>query len=448
MATKRIAASGGDYTTLSAWYGSLPATLTEPEIAELESFDLVDSLDMAGKTTSAANYIEIRAAAGHKHNGVFGSGARIRCGSSATISPILCSGRHVRIKDIEIYMDKSGATFGAMSIAGAVSGSDVRWENLLVRSVATGTVYCLAASTANLNITIKNCIVYSPCRSFDVRDAASGAIYNSVFYRTAAQIGVLAGSATEIKNCYSGASASGANDFWTGATPTGGNNASSDTTASFGTGNITSLAATSAFVAPGSLDFSISTGSSLKNAGATVASVTTDIAGASRPQGAAYDIGAFEFSESAGASATITGSTALPAFSGSAQVAPVTSITVTTALPAFSGGASMASASATVTATTSLPSFSGSATGDTSSGVLTLPVLKNNTGTVLANETGATVHVYAVSTGNKVVTKTGQATNASGVMTVTDALIVGGTQYRVVVVLGSGAEGLDKVTAS
>lgn len=123
-------------------------------------------------------------------------------------------------------------------------------------------------------------------------------------------------------------------------------------------------------------------------------------------------------------------------------------ITVTTALPAFSGGASTGSASATVTATTSLPSFSGSATGDTSSGVLTLPVMKNNTGTVLANETGATVHVYAVSTGNKVVTKTGQTTNASGVMTVTDALIVSGTQYRVVVVLGSGAEGLDKVTAS
>ena len=152
--------------------------------------------------------------------------------------------------------------------------------------------------------------------------------------------------------------------------------------------------------------------------------------------------------ETAAASATITGTTTLPAFSGSAQVAPVTSITVTAALPAFSGGASTGSASATVTATTSLPSFSGSATGDTSSGVLTLPVMKNNTGTVLANETGATVHVYAVSTGNKVVTKTGQTTNASGVMTVTDALIVAGTQYRVVVVLGSGAEGLDKVTAS
>jgi len=153
-------------------------------------------------------------------------------------------------------------------------------------------------------------------------------------------------------------------------------------------------------------------------------------------------------SNGSGTTTAVSATTALPAFYGSAQVAPVASITVTTAPPAFSGGASMASASATVTATASLPSYSGGATGDISSGTLTLPVLKNNTGTVLANETGATVHVYAVSTGNKVVTKTGQTTNGSGVMTVTDASIVGGTQYRVVVVLGSGAEGLDKVTAS
>lgn len=151
---------------------------------------------------------------------------------------------------------------------------------------------------------------------------------------------------------------------------------------------------------------------------------------------------------SSGASATITATTTTPAFSGSAQVSPEASITVTTASPSFSGGASTGSAEATVTATTASPAFSGSATGDVSQGVLTLPVLKNNTGTILANETGATVHVYAVSTGNKVVTKTAQTTNGSGIMSVTDALIVAATQYRVVVVLGSGAEGLDKVTAA
>jgi len=77
---------------------------------------------------------------------------------------------------------------------------------------------------------------------------------------------------------------------------------------------------------------------------------------------------------------------------------------------------------------------------------LTLPALKNNTGTVLASETGATAYVYAT-TGAHVVTKTGQTTDVSGVMTITDAALVAATQYRVVVVLASGAEGMDKVTA-
>jgi hypothetical protein len=81
-------------------------------------------------------------------------------------------------------------------------------------------------------------------------------------------------------------------------------------------------------------------------------------------------------------------------------------------------------------------------------GSLTTLPLKNNTGTVLANETGATAYVYNITSGALVVAKTGQSTNASGVMTINDVLIVKGTQYRVVVKLASAAEGLDKITAA
>jgi hypothetical protein len=52
------------------------------------------------------------------------------------------------------------------------------------------------------------------------------------------------------------------------------------------------------------------------------------------------------------------------------------------------------------------------------------------------------------SDGTLAVTKTGQATNAAGVMTITDAAILAGTQYRTVIVLSTGAEGMDKVTAA
>ena len=126
---------------------------------------------------------------------------------------------------------------------------------------------------------------------------------------------------------------------------------------------------------------------------------------------------------------------------------PTASFTVTAAPATFSGSASSGS-SAAVSATAAPATFSGSASGGVSPGTITTPALKNNTGTVLANETGVTVYVYTPDTGALVVKKTGQTTNGSGVLAVTDALIAASTQYRIVIVLGSGAEGMDKATAA
>jgi len=80
--------------------------------------------------------------------------------------------------------------------------------------------------------------------------------------------------------------------------------------------------------------------------------------------------------------------------------------------------------------------------------VLTTEPLKNNTGTLLANETGATAYVYSISTGSLVVAKVAQSTDASGVMRIYDAALTAATQYRVVVVLASGAEGMARYTAT
>ncbi len=78
---------------------------------------------------------------------------------------------------------------------------------------------------------------------------------------------------------------------------------------------------------------------------------------------------------------------------------------------------------------------------------LTSQPLKNNAGTVLASQSGATAHVYNPSTGALVVAKTGQTTNGSGVMTISDAAISAATEYRVIIILASGAEGMFKATA-
>jgi len=49
------------------------------------------------------------------------------------------------------------------------------------------------------------------------------------------------------------------------------------------------------FVNVGARNFQLLAGSPAINAGVTLAFVTNDFLGVSRPQGAAYDIGAFEF---------------------------------------------------------------------------------------------------------------------------------------------------------
>jgi hypothetical protein len=83
----------------------------------------------------------------------------------------------------------------------------------------------------------------------------------------------------------------------------------------------------------------------------------------------------------------------------------------------------------------------------TAASTLTSSPMKNNTGTLLANETGITVHVYQVG-GGFVVTKTGETTDASGVMTLSDAALSTGTTYRLIYVLASGAEGMEKKVAT
>lgn len=151
------------------------------------------------------------------------------------------------------------------------------------------------------------------------------------------------------------------------------------------------------------------------------------------------------YAAESGPTATLSTTLDPAVFSGIASVSPLTVLTATMADAVFSGSAGT-SGIASLSVSTDAAVFSGAASV-AGSGTLTLPALKNNTGTVLASETGATAYIYATS-GPHVVTKTGQTTNGIGVMSITDPLIVASTQYRVVIVLASGAEGMDKVTAA
>ncbi len=123
---------------------------------------------------------------------------------------------------------------------------------------------------------------------------------------------------------------------------------------------------------------------------------------------------------------------------GNASASPA-AISLTAPMGSASGtvGASHGNASAALVTLSLIPP-SGSAIGTSAgAGTIVTPVLKNNTGTVLANETGVIVNVYNATTGALIVHKTGLTSNASGVVTVVDAAIIAGTTYAYEVILSS-----------
>jgi hypothetical protein len=80
--------------------------------------------------------------------------------------------------------------------------------------------------------------------------------------------------------------------------------------------------------------------------------------------------------------------------------------------------------------------------------ISTVP-LKNNTGSVLGSVSGIRAFVNDATTGELVLLKTGLSTNAAGILSFSDpALVVGAIDSVRIHVDGTGAEGLDTITAT
>lgn len=111
------------------------------------------------------------------------------------------------------------------------------------------------------------------------------------------------------------------------------------------------------------------------------------------------------------------------------------------------GGSVGSAPGATLTGTATITA--GTATGGGGgAGTLTTRPQKNNTGTVMANETGAEVYIWNSTTGALVLRKTGVTLDAAGVATVTDAAIVSGTSYLYEVVLTGGRRRMNPKAAT
>lgn len=319
MATHTIG-TGGDYSTIQSWIDSLPATLTEPEVGQLlnQTFTISSAITFAGHATDATNTITLTTAAGASFrdnaskatNALRPSasyGAYIT-GSGAYLTALsIGSTAHVRLRGLQVDLS------GAVSQCVYATGDDVLIDDCLLRchsyrsNVGDAAVAINGGSSA-----VRNCAIV-----FDSADPGVGVgLFNAgsvVLGTTIVRPAAYAAGGTGIKKIYANACQVRGNAVFgftspvSGSTWTTGSDYNATDQSAVGTGEEThSLLSQSAAAClqdagstAASVDLRLKSGSPLIDAGASLTGVTDDAIGTSRPQGSAWDIGAWEVASAA-----------------------------------------------------------------------------------------------------------------------------------------------------
>lgn len=301
MATEVIStirASGGDYTTLSAWEaGEQRNLVTADEIAVAVCYNdwpsgLSDSINIAGWTTDATRYIRVTVAEGHRHNGTPGTGFHLRQATSGS-SLFLVQHAGTRIEWIDgVQQSTASSKFCFRAFGSAATG--VIFDRCLGSNQSSTSANAAFMEDSLAKAEPRQCLAYSSITGFGTIEAKSciavgcttgfggtgnRAAYNCVAYNCTTDYAASWGFAGLGSNNASSGTAA------TGASPEGG-----------GVNNITSAA----FVNAASNDFHLSSGSVLRGAGVNLYSTfTTDIDGDTWPSSGAWDIG-FDYYVAAG----------------------------------------------------------------------------------------------------------------------------------------------------
>lgn len=450
MANKKIGlATGGvrDFATMAAYSSYLNAlTLTAPETFEVYNdggpvadTTLVVLSGWAGG--SSTNTVTGRPAAGQgfrDNTNVLTNALRFNAANGAALTNSTNAGgtgaytfgSWVIIDGLQIATTHTGApdavalsancTLRNSILSGSSTGAYVLNMNGTGITLENSILYTSsAAAYPGLHInasggTVTNCLIVIPAGSASAAikcDYATAVFKNTVAYGGAADM-----------------STAGAAGGATGST----NNATKSATFSnavFGTAGQTNVtSADFVSLTAGAEDFRVASGSTkLKGNGATVGP-TVGIRGNTRS--APYTIGADQY----------VGAAPTPSATVSYTEANDTS--------AITANVTTTSVAATISYTEANDTSAITANVASSTGAITTAAFKNNTGSVLASLTALTVTILNASTLAFVKTFTNQTTNASGVMALTDALLVSGTQYAVVTTNASGTLGVEKYTAA
>lgn len=321
--THTIGTSSRNYSTLQAWEDAIPADL----VADGNSYvgecyndsEFTARVSIAGHTTSSSNTITLTCATGQsfsdnasvqsnalRYNQANGVGLLVSTDYGSCIDTQVA---HVTISKMQM---KASGFQGRAVVSSSGDAPNVHWHrNILQGRVDNnGAFNYVVINNGRFGKFTQNVVIASAATTGGgglklTYQASTEPIVGNTFVvpsdRAAGTNGVLMNanvSATLTNNAVFGFATSFAN---TGTALAGSNNAS-DVTIGFGTSNQASKTYANQFqnTTNASLDLRLKTGADCIDNGVTDSvNGTPDIAGTTRPVGAAYDIGAWELAASA-----------------------------------------------------------------------------------------------------------------------------------------------------
>ncbi len=286
---KTIRASGGDYTTLSAWEAANQGDLvTADEVRVAECYNdwpsgLDDQVTIDGSTTDATRYLKITVAAGHRHNGTPQSGFFI-----------------VKFASY-LGVIQNSDSYSVFEWLDAKQTSTVADSNAFYGVVTTGVVwkYCIGAVGVsgqrcfrmNSTNTLIGCLALGVGAGFTGNNYWSPTLLNCVAVNCSSGFAPGGANSSVIaKNCvaYNNTTNYGTTGFNAAST----NNASSSASDDAPGGNSVWGVVSADFVDVANNDFHLAAGSALIGAGVNLYSdFTIDVDGDTWPSSGAWDIG-------------------------------------------------------------------------------------------------------------------------------------------------------------
>lgn len=360
--------SGGDYSTVQAWEDACPASLVAvDQIWEGQLISAATNLSVSGTicnfsgtTVDSTRYKHLTTAAGasfadHTNKATNAlrynpsNGASITSNGNTYAHPIIIGENYVKLSKLQLqgtgggyiqmsagYLTIDRCIIRGMDVNGGriVFAKNTVFQNLRVQCdvAANGTLFenCSFVNASDLS---------ARAHAIRVSPYNGGAFKNCAFFGYTAVREATNATAT-FTTCYTDSATS---------VPTG--------------CTTTTYAASFEATTDAAMDARLKAGSALLNNGTTLGTVTADIIGTARPQGAAYDVGAWEVSSGGG---NVDGNATGATLTGTSSVSP----------GAASGQGNATAPGATLTGGSSLTA--GSASGG-STGTFTFDAVENNT---------------------------------------------------------------------